>query len=267
MVRLNSALTSLGFSFERQARAPTVWGFCLASAGVAWALTIRATTGMGNGPGTIGLSLVGFMPLWVAMMAAMMLPSVASAGSMYLRAVKMRSASWLRALRVGLLIVGYLGVWAAFGVLAFVTAWGAGRMAGQAPRAALWTGAAILAVAGLYQVTPLKERCLKQCRSPLGLLLHYGSYSGRLRDLRVGIAHGGFCLGCCWGLMVVLFALGVMSLVWMALVALVILAEKALPGGERLAWATAVALVALGVWVGTAPASVPGLTQPTHLGA
>src|SRR5260370_42486484 len=107
-IRRSDAGVRQGSSFERQARAPTVWGFCLASAGVAWALTIRATTGMGNGPGTMGLGLVGFMPLWVAMMAAMMLPSVAPAGSMDLRGVKMRSASWLRALRGGLLIVGYL---------------------------------------------------------------------------------------------------------------------------------------------------------------
>ena len=259
MVRLNSALTSLGFSFERQARAPTVWGFCLASAGVAWALTIRATTGMGNGPGTMGLSLVGFMPLWVAMMAAMMLPSVAPAGSMYLRGVKMRSASWLRALRVGLLIVGYLGVWAAFGVFAFVTAWGAGRLAGQAPRAALSTGAAILAVAGLYQVTPLKERCLKQCRSPLGLLLHYGSYSGRLRDLRVGIAHGGFCLGCCWGLMVVLIAVGVMNVAWMAGLAAVIFLEKTWRYGKALGIAFGIGLVVLALFVPSHPGLVPGL--------
>ena len=83
--------------------------------------------------------------------------------------------------------------------------------------------------------------------------------------MRVGVEHGGFCVGCCTGLMLALFALGVMSLFWMAVVAAAILVEKALPGGQAFARVLAVVLVALAIWIGAAPASVPGLTQPTQM--
>ena len=117
-------------------------------------------------------------------------------------------------------------------------------------------------LAGLYQLTPLKARCLKHCRTPLHFVLHDWR-EGRLGTLRMGLVHGAYCVGCCWGLMLILFALGVMSLVWMAVVAGVIFAEKAFPAGWRLTRPLAVVFVAIGIWVMAAPASVPGLTEPT----
>jgi predicted metal-binding membrane protein len=114
-----------------------------------------------------------------------------------------------------------------------------------------WVAGGALIAAGIYQVTPLKTVCLRHCRSPLGFLLQ-----ARGSALRLGAMHGAWCVGCCGGLMLALFALGVMSLFWMAVVALAILVEKALPGGDRLTGVTAGALLLLGVWMGLAPGSV-----------
>jgi predicted metal-binding membrane protein len=112
-----------------------------------------------------------------------------------------------------------------------------------------------------YQLTPLKNACLRHCRAPLGSLLR-----GRTGAVLTGLGHGAYCIGCCAGLMLALFALGVMSLVWMAAVAAVILVEKVLPRGEAFAREAAIGLVAAGVWVAVAPGSVPGLTEPGGAG-
>jgi predicted metal-binding membrane protein len=128
-------------------------------------------------------------------------------------------------------------------------------------RAGPYVAGGALVAAGLYQLTPLKDLCLRHCRSPLGFLLR-GRLDSPARAFRLGVEHGGFCIGCCSGLMLALFALGVMSLFWMAVVAAAILVEKVAPYGQRLVVPIAVALVALGIWVAVAPASVPGLTQP-----
>ncbi len=157
-----------------------------------------------------------------------------------------------------------MAVWTAYGLVAF----GLFRLVrSHHPSLLGWdrsgpivAGAAIV-VAGLYQLTPLKRVCLRHCRTPFHWVLHRWR-DGRLGPARMGLEHGGYCVGCCWALMVVLFAVGVMSLAWMAVVAALIFAEKVLPLGERLAVAFAVGLVALGVWVAVAPASVPFLTQP-----
>ena len=126
-------------------------------------------------------------------------------------------------------------------------------------------GGALL-LAGVYELTPLKDVCLRHCRSPLHFLLHDWR-EGRVGAFRMGLEHGAFCIGCCWGLMLALFALGVMSLFWMAVVAAVIFVEKLAPQGERLVRFFALALIALGIWVASAPASVPGLVQPDSHGA
>jgi Predicted metal-binding integral membrane protein (DUF2182) len=118
-----------------------------------------------------------------------------------------------------------------------------------------------IAAAGLYELTPLKSVCLKHCRGPMQFLLH-GWRHGVRGALRMGAEHGSYCVGCCWGLIVVLFALGVMSLTWMAAVAGLIFAQKVFPRGEHLTRVFAVAFIATGIWVPSAPGSVPGLTQP-----
>ena len=128
------------------------------------------------------------------------------------------------------------------------------------PAQGRWVACAALAAAGLYQLTPLKTSCLRHCRSPVHFLLR--APAGPVGSLRAAAGHGLYCVGCCAGLMLALFALGVMSLVWMALVSLAILVEKTLPRGAQAAPVLAVALIALGIWVAASPGSVPGLTQP-----
>ena len=130
---------------------------------------------------------------------------------------------------------------------------------GTAP-AAGWP-AATLVVAAVYELTPLKDVCLGKCRSPLGFLL--GSWrDGRSGALRMGAKNGAWCVGCCWALMASLFALGVMSITWMAVVAGLIAVEKTLPWRRVAAYGTAAILLALGVLLFAAPDAIPGLTIP-----
>jgi predicted metal-binding membrane protein len=206
---------------------------------LAWVSTLRSAMGMPPSPGTMGRGFVGFLLLWTLMMAAMMLPSVAPTVSLYLRSLRGRTSGLTLVLRSAGLVVGYLAVWSLFGVLAFVAALAGSVLAAEAPNAAPWVAALLLAAAGIYQLTPLKDRCLRHCRSPLGFLLHFGNYRGRLRDLRVGFYHGAYCVACCWGLMVVLITVGVMNLPWMVGLAAVIFIDEDLAvwqGLQRCIW-------------------------------
>jgi predicted metal-binding membrane protein len=119
--------------------------------------------------------------------------------------------------------------------------------------------ALLLAGAGLYQVTPLKDRCLSHCRSPIGFLLHFGNYTGRLRDLRVGLYHGGYCVGCCWGLMLVLIIVGVMNLAWMAGIAAAVFLEKTWGHGKAFSVTLGLALIVFACFVPWHPELIPGL--------
>jgi predicted metal-binding membrane protein len=124
-----------------------------------------------------------------------------------------------------------------------------------------YVAAAAIGVAALYQLTPLKRVCLRHCRSPLALVLGHWR-EGRFGAVRMGAEHGGWCVGCCWGLMLALFAVGVMSIAWMVIIAALIFVEKVLPRGERLTVVLGVVLLALAVWVAASPGSVPWLVQP-----
>jgi predicted metal-binding membrane protein len=228
--------------------------FLLILAAGAWAATIVIARGMSGMTGTMGLGLASFVPVWTLMMAAMMLPSVAPTASLYAKTVQSN-----RAARVGGLVAGYLAVWAAAGLPAYGLARLAGSLTSQHPGAAHVLAVAVFAGCGLYQLTSAKDRCLAHCRSPLALLLHYGSYRGRFRDLRVGVHHGAYCLGCCWGLMVILIAVGVMNIAAMVGLAALVLIEKTWTWGvgfSRLAGATALALAVATIWL---PWLAPGL--------
>jgi len=245
---------SPGLAQPRQAPATREVAFLLIVAAGAWAATIALARGMAGMTGTMGLGLAAFVPVWTLMMAAMMLPSVAPTASLYARTMQTN-----RAMRIAGLVVGYLAVWAAAGLPAFGLAWLTGWLTGMHPSAAHILAVAAFAAAGLYQLTPLKDRCLAHCRSPLGLLLHYGSYRGRTRDLRVGAHHGGYCLGCCWALMVILIAVGVMNVAAMVGLAALILTEKLWRWGPlagRLAGVAALALAVATIWL---PWLAPGL--------
>jgi predicted metal-binding membrane protein len=159
---------------------------------------------------------------------------------------------------------GYLAAWTSVGVLAFAAATAGGRISGDVlawDRGGRWVAGATLIVAAGYELTPLKDVCLGKCRSPLGFLL--GSWrAGHSGALRMGVRHGAWCIGCCWALMASLFALGVMSVVWMAVVAGLIAFEKLVPFARTATYATAGILLVLGVLMLAAPDAVPVLTVP-----
>jgi predicted metal-binding membrane protein len=234
--------------------------FAVAAAG--WWWTGDQMRGMDNGPWT-GLGAFGwFLGVWVVMMAAMMFPSVAPTVALYSRMTKQRSP-----LSPLLFASGYLLTWAAAGVVAFVLAVALNGISGDLfawDRAGRWTAGGTLLVAAVYELTPLKDICLGKCRSPLGFLL--GSWrDGRLGALRMGAKSGAWCVGCCWALMAALFALGIMSIVWMAVIAGLIAFEKIVPWRRVASYGTAAVLLALGLLVLTAPHAIPGLTTPsTH---
>ena len=138
----------------------------------------------------------------------------------------------------------------------------ADRLVDGSPTTAKWVGAGIFLLAGVYQLTPLKEACLRHCRSPIGSLFHYASFKGLVRDLRVGMHHGLYCVGCCWGLMIVLVAVGTMNIAVMATLAAVILIEKIWRYGRPFAMAVGITLIVLAVLALFMPRLLPGL-QPT----
>ena len=216
-------------------------------AAVAWTVTIILAQSMGNGPGTMGLALLPFLGLWVVMMAAMMLPSVAPVAVLWTRLISGASGGPWRVARMSAFLSGYLLAWAACGAVAFAVLTGTGRLLTASPAAAKWLGVAIFIAAGLYQLTPWKDWCLRRCRTPIGALLYYIGFKGRSRDVRVGLHHGATCAGCCWGLMILLIAVGVMNVAVMGTLAAVIFAEKLWRHGKPFGQAVGVVLVAAGV--------------------
>ena len=218
---------------------------------------------MGIGSGTMGLALPLFLAFWVAMMAAMMFPSVAPVAILWTRTIVARATGAERAARIVQFVSGYLVAWAAFGLVAFAALVATERLVGDSTITAKVLGVAIFAAAGLYQLTPLKRACLRHCRSPMTSLFHYANFKGRARDLRVGVHHGLYCVGCCWGLMIVLVAVGVMNVAAMAALAGVIFLEKLWSGGETFAKLVGVAFLVLAALVPFAPSLIPALHTAT----
>jgi predicted metal-binding membrane protein len=232
----------------------------LALAVAAWAVTGDRMDGMDTGPGTELGGLGWFVGVWVTMMAAMMLPSLAPVVVTHAR---LRTGSLRRIAATAAFVAGYLGSWAAAGLLGY-TLFDAARSLGVGllawDEAGRYVAGGVLFGAALYQLTATKDACLRHCRSP-GLLPEDWR-SGRLGAVRMGIEHGGLCIGCCWALMAALFALGVMSIGWMALIAGLIAAEKLLPWKRVAVRGVAIVLAALALAVAIAPEDVPGLTIP-----
>jgi predicted metal-binding membrane protein len=237
----------------------------LAGAGLAWWSTADRMAAMSASPGADLGALGWFTGVWVVMMAAMMLPSLSPTAAVYATLAGRREPSrWV------LFVAGYLLVWSAAGVVAYglfelgktllssELAWrgGGGRL----------LAAGVLGVAALYQLTPPKDACLRRCRTPLR------SMRARWRDSRsgalaMGVRNGCWCLGCSWALMAALFALGVMSLTWMALVAALVGLEKVGPSRRAATVATAAVLGALAVAILATPHNLPGLVIPGQPGA
>jgi predicted metal-binding membrane protein len=240
-------------------RHPEVVTGLLATAGLAWWWTGERMAGMDAGPGTDLGTLGWFTGSWVVMMAAMMLPSFAPTLTAYATLTRRRQPSrWL------LFACGYLLVWAAVGVLAYGGfELGKSLLSGDLAwhRGGRWLSGAVIAAAAAYEFVPFKRACLTRCRGQLEGLRGVAR-PGWPAALAMGARSGSWCLGCSWALMAALFALGAMSLIWMALIAALVALEKTCPWplAARLATASVLAVVAIGILA--APHHVPGLVVP-----
>ncbi|MGE5270445.1 MAG: DUF2182 domain-containing protein [Thiohalocapsa sp.] len=194
-----------------------------------------------------GYALLMFVMWWV-MMAAMMLPSATPMLLLYARINRGERAGGRPYVPAGVFAAGYLAAWGGFSLLAVAAQWGLERLGLLSPAMAttsLLLGAAILVAAGLWQLTPIKTICLRQCRSPIGFLSHSWR-PGTRGALVMGLEHGSYCLGCCWFLMALLFFGGIMNLVWIAGLAVFVLLEKTLPYGHWLGRAAGIVAIAWG---------------------
>jgi predicted metal-binding membrane protein len=241
-------------------------GVLITLAAIAWALTNDQMSGMDAGPGTDPGALGFFLGVWVVMMAAMMFPSIAPMVVMHVRIQEGRRQREqpVAAGATALFVAGYLVTWTAAGLVGYslfqlgdavtgdVFAWDNGGP---------YLAGGIIVAAAIYQLTPLKDVCLRHCRSPFMFLMQHWR-PGRWGALRMGLIHGGWCVGCCWMLMAALFALGVMSLGWMAFIAALIAVEKLVPWKALANRGIAVLLLVLGLSVAFTADDVPGLTLP-----
>jgi predicted metal-binding membrane protein len=198
------------------------------------------------------------------MMGAMMLPAVTPFAVMFGRVSRQRREGGGVLVPTWILLAGYLGAWLVYGLVAY----GLYRLIRTAdPHFLHWdaqgpyVAGAVAVLAGLYEFTALKNMCLRSCRTPLQFVLHRWR-DGRLGAFMMGLEHGAVCVACCWALFALLFAIGVMSILWMALLTVVVFVQRTLPRGDRITPFVGIALVAFGIWIAVAPASVPGLTQP-----
>jgi predicted metal-binding membrane protein len=244
-----------------------ILGLLLALAAGAWAALIwqgaDADMDMTMASSTMGLRAPLFLAIWVTMMVAMMFPTAAP---MILTFHKVQAGKRERGdafVSTWMFVAAYILVWTLAGVAAY-----AGALAAEtiAVRAALSSttaariGGAVIILAGIYQLTPLKDLCLSKCRTPITFIMTSWR-DGVVGALRMGLLHGAYCLGCCWLLFVILFPLGIMNIAAMAVITLIVFAEKTLPWGRLAPRATAAALVAYGAVVIAAPQVLPTFQQ------
>ena len=236
----------------------------------AWLGVLLFMGGMDEGPGTPLHDLPVFLTSWVVMLTAMMLPSELNYIGAFAALLKTRNRAFVDRIRVMVCFVAGYGIaWVAYGLAAYfldsvvravnpdIIAWN---------RAGSLLAGLMLIVAGLYQVSSLKYACLEGCRSPLAFFAHYWK-EGEFNAIIMGIRHGIVCVGCCWAMMAVMFAVGAMSLAWMALLTLLMFAEKVLPKGRTLAIPIACFLWVMGGWIAVSPETAPLLKNPMMFGA
>jgi predicted metal-binding membrane protein len=238
-----------------------ILGLLILLAAVAWAILVWQATNMdGPMPGlTMGLGAAVFLAIWVVMMVAMMFPTAAPMILMFDRLAAGKRARGQAFVPTWVFVGAYLLIWTLFGVLAYGLALAATALAEQS----MWLmdnagriGGGVLILAGLYQLSPLKRLCLSKCRTPMAFLLTAwrDGYGGAVR---MGLEHGLYCLGCCWLLFIILFPLGMMNVAAMALITLLIFAEKSLPSGPQVGRVAAGLLIAYGVLVVVMPQLLP----------
>jgi predicted metal-binding membrane protein len=219
-----------------------LWGGIVIITALAWIYLIVMP--MGAASWFLDATLMFLM--WAVMMVAMMLPSAAPMLSTYARIASAREGS--RGYHVWVFAAGYFVVWTAFSLGATALQYALQNVAivSNEMRTGPVAGGIILAAAGIYQLTPLKNVCLKRCRSPIGFFMTSWR-DGARGAFAMGIEHGAFCLGCCSMLMALLFVAGVMNLAWVAAISVLVLVEKAAPHGRAIALASGVAMIAAGI--------------------
>ncbi len=208
---------------------------------------------------TMGLQAPLFLAIWVTMMVAMMFPTAAPMILAFNRVQADRRRRGRAFVPTWIFVGGYMVIWILAGLAAYLGAVVAEEAATRLGLSAVTTariGGAILIAAGLYQLTPLKDICLSKCRTPLGFIMTSWR-DGMLGALRMGLVHGGWCLGCCWLLFIILFPLGMMNIAAMAAITVLIFAEKSLPWGLWAARAVAAVLVIYGAIVIVIPDALP----------
>jgi len=226
------------------------------------ALASASMSGM-SGMGWTWDAFLAFVIAWAVMMAAMMFPSVAPMLLLFHAMATRRKTAGTAFVPTWIFALGYLGVWAVIGVAIWALIQVASDLASRMSVAGRETWApfalgTVLILAGIYQFTPLKRVCLRQCQSPVGFVMtHWRDRPAGA--LRMGIVHGAYCLGCCWALFAVLVATGVMSLAWMLLLTLVVAAEKTLPLGPRLPQVIGTGFLLAGVLVATGATALPAV--------
>jgi predicted metal-binding membrane protein len=258
--RLTDRLTTRGRTL--------ILGTLLALAAACWWLLHRqaavmshadAMPGMSRAPLTMGMNAPLFMAMWVVMMVAMMFPTAAPMIVTFAAVQAGRHARGRSTVPTWIFVAAYLVVWTVLGVLAYALAAGAEWLVARHARPVddvARVGGVVIVLAGLYQLSPLKHACLGKCRTPLQFIL--GSWrDGPVGAVRMGLEHGVDCVGCCWLLFVILFPLGIMNVLAMALVTALIYAEKSLASGPQIARAAGALLVAYGTVVVVAPRLLP----------
>ena len=234
-----------------------ILGVLIALSVVAWTVTVWQMGGMGFGwvtgsmtmgrPFSIVNALV-YVGVWGVMMVAMMFPAVAPVAGLFAGLTRQKTGQRQKIAPVWIFVSGYAVLWTLTGGVGYAADLGVQRLPGRFPvlqTHAAQIGGGLLIAAGAYQLTPLKNRCLDHCRSPFGFLMASWR-DGYVGAFRMGLTHGGYCLACCWSLMMVMFVMGSMNLVWMGLLAIVIFLEKSLPSGVRFGHGVGVGLIALG---------------------
>jgi len=238
----------------------------LLAAAVAWVLARERMLGMDAGPGTDPESVGFYVVTWVVMMAAMMFPSIAPMVMTFAFIQRRRRERGALESVVSrwTFVAGYLVTWTLFGLVAYGLFVGIRSLSIPAlswHRGGRYLAGAVLLVAAAYQFTPTKDACLRRCRGTLDFLMTQWR-EGASGALRMGIVHGAWCVGCCWALMASLFALGLMSLTWMIVIAGLIAVEKLLPSKMLANRSVATVLLILGLGVALVPKDVPALTLP-----
>jgi len=242
-----------------------ILGALLVLAAAAWAILVwqssMADTDDMENMLTMDMGVPLFLAIWVAMMVAMMFPTAAPMILTFAKVQQGKQQGGKPYVPTWVFVGAYLAIWTAVGALAYAAALGATELADES----LWVmdnaariGGGVLILAGLYQLSPLKNICLSKCRSPMAFILTSwrNGYGGALR---MGFEHGLYCLGCCWLFFVIVFPLGMMNVAVLAAIVLLIFAEKSLPFGQRARQLAAAALLAYGALIVLVPGALPSM--------